>query len=279
MNKVISKKTHRLLNKKNLSICLISSCLILFIIFCLVFHLFNKKVFSVESRIEEVSNFELLDDSSDFETIGWLRIQGTSIDYPIIYTSKDVDSFPVEIENFVWSVNSDTHFHNQINIIGHNIFNLSSQPLMHSEEFHRFEELMDFVYYDFAKENQHIQLTIDGEDYVYKVFAVEFVRTADIVDIGMNLPDDYINAHLQEHIDYLNTNSMYDYDIDVNNQDSIIILNTCTRFFGTDPQYDFIVAGRLVRDGESYANVRISKNDSYQDIENILKGDDENENS
>ena len=34
--------------------------------------------------------------------------------------------------------------------------------------------------YDFAKENQFIQLTMDGKNYLYQVFAVTFLYNLDV---------------------------------------------------------------------------------------------------
>ena len=61
-----------------------------------------------------------------------------------------------------------------MNIFGHNIFNLGPSPKKSSNNFKRFEELMNFIYHDFAQENKYIQFTINGKDYVYKIFGFEY---------------------------------------------------------------------------------------------------------
>ena len=38
----------------------------------------------IESRVDKVSEYAKKD-SDDYTTIGWLRVQGTNIDYPVIY--------------------------------------------------------------------------------------------------------------------------------------------------------------------------------------------------
>jgi hypothetical protein len=227
-------------------------------------------VFKTESRNTEIANVKLDADSS-FSTIGWLRIQGTNIDYPII-RSDDVDAeFPVQLESYVWSLNLDEHYHNRIRISGHNIFNLSSQPKLSSNYFKRFEELMNFVYYDFAKENQFVQLTYDGEDHLYRVYSVSFLNP--LRDSGD------LTASKEETAEYIEKalkNSIYKYDIDVNSDDNIISLITCTRFFGiSSDMTSFRIDAREVRKDEKRVNSRVTKNSNYDIIEEIIGGNDE----
>ena len=61
-----------------------------------------------------------------------------------------------------------------------NILNLGTNPVMKDDMYVYFEELMNFVYYDFAKENQFIQLNVNGEDYIYKIFSVDFLKVFDV---------------------------------------------------------------------------------------------------
>ena len=164
-----------------------------------IFLFTNKKVttFQLESRVSNISHVKIGEDS-DFQTIGWIRVQGTNIDYPIIQSENLDSEFPVEIDSFSWSLNQNDQFHNRIFIMGHNIFNLSSTPKKDDNRFHRFEELMSFVYYDFAKENQYIQLTLEGKDYIYKIFSVDFLKSAEIYGFPSN--DDYSRNQMKQYI-------------------------------------------------------------------------------
>ena len=197
------------------------------------------------------------------------------MDLPILSGIDDNTNYPVEKEKYVWNVSSDGVFRNKMDIMGHNIYNLSSTPKISSPNFKRFEELMAFVYYDFAKDNKYIQLTIDGKDYVYKIFSVDFL---DAVDVDMFPTGEYETDDLKYQIDLFKKTSLYDYNVDVNEDDYLISLITCTRFFGTDKYIDFLVNGRLVRDGESIKNYSVKINhDNYDKVEKILRGDDKNE--
>ena len=234
----------------------------------------TKKSFQIESRLKNVkmSNKE---EESNYKTIGWVRVEGTNIDYPVIHSSSPSSGYPVEYESYGWSINNDTKFHNRISIIGHNIFNLSSTPKIQSEKFKRFEALMAFVYYDFAKDNRNIQLTIDGKDYLYKIFSIGFVSVSNTTSFPYK--DDYSLDEMKDHIDILRKNSFFDYDIDVNENDSIVSLITCTRFFGSQNDYEIFVNARLLREGEKIDNYGMKKNNNYDLIQKILKGDEYDE--
>lgn len=230
--------------------------------------------YKVESRVDKVDSAKKFKDTS-YQTTGWLRVQGTDIDLPVLHSDKVGENFPVELESFVWSDNEEEGFHNYMKIQGHNIFNLSIIPRKKDESFHRFEELMSFIYYDFAKDNKYIQLTVDGKDYVYKVFSVGFVDKA--TQTFFPLKDDVDKEEMKKQIKIFKRISLYDYDVDVKETDKIITLSTCTRFYGVNNDYGFYVIGRLLREGEKIDNYKVKKNKSYNEIEEKLKGDEKNE--
>lgn len=242
-------------------------------------HIYSNKnihTFEIESRTSYVGKTKISDES-DFEVMGWIKVQGTNIDYPLIRTDNSESPFPVELESFAWSTNYDNLFHNHIFIIGHNIFNLSSKPKLSDERFTRFEELMNFVYYDFAKENQYIQLTIDGKDYIYKIFSVGFLKESEVY--GFPFHDDYTKKEMKDYIRVMNKFNIYQYDVDVNENDKVISLNTCTRFFGPDSKKEFYVNGRLLRDGENTSNYKVKKSKNYKIIEDMWEGEEKDEES
>ena len=267
-----SKKKKGIKLSANLKACIALLIIMIVLIPIIVYKLSADKgdYYKIESRINKVKDNEIIE-NSNYITIGWLRVQGTKLDLPIVYSEVDED-FPVQLEEFVWSENKDDKFHNMIRISGHNIFNLSAHPKKKSDLFHRFEELMSFVYYDFAKDNKYIQLTIDGKDYLYKIFFTGFVsksQETSFLDI-----DDYSKKEMKNQLEYYKENSLYEYDVDVDENDKIISLSTCTRIFGDDDQ-NFYVVGRLVRDNEKIDNYKVTKKDEYKKIEEILKGDEE----
>ena len=273
MKKKKKQNIKLLKSKMYIVICCLSVILIVLLVL-FGFKLFdNRQYYKVEPRVSNIKTKGKLNDV--YETGGWLRIQGTKIDIPILYSEDFSEAFPMDLEDFAWTENSDTKFHNMIRIVGHNLYNLSASPKLESEYFHRFEQLMNFVYYDFAKENKYIQYTIDGKDYVYKIFSAGFIK-AD-ARYQFSLFDDYDKDTMKNQIKLFKDASLYNYNVDVNENDKLISLSTCTRFLGIDEKYEFYVVGRLVRDGEKINNYKVTKRDNYKKVEKILKGDDDNE--
>ena len=256
-------------------IILIIPILLIVIVFLFIFIPKEKiSTFGIEARVSKVSNVKVGKDT-DYRPIGWVRVEGTNIDLPVLQTDNYNSAFPVELEGFSWSLNHDDKFHNHISIMGHNVFNLSSKPKLSDYRFQRFEELMSFIYYDFAKENQYIQLTLDGKEYLYKIFSVDFL-SAYYVDI-LPYADDYSRSNMKDFLQLMKKNSLFEYDVDVDENDKVISLITCTRLFGANSSIDLFVNGRLMRKDEKQVISSIRKNEKYKDIEKKLEGDGKNE--
>ena len=145
--------------------------LLLFI--CIVCFIFKDKIinhivpiYKIEDRSENVKK---LQKSEKDQVIGWIRVQGTNIDYPIML--DEINGLSREYD-FVWMNNyiyKDTNF---IPIFGHNIRNVSSKPIIGDKNMKRFEQLMSFIYPEFVEKNKFIQITVDGKNYLYEIFSV-----------------------------------------------------------------------------------------------------------
>lgn len=269
------KEIRKIKHKAGLIICLMFAAVIGLIILLTVKIInTNNKLYKVESRVETLKNVKPIE-NSNFKTIGWLKVQGTDIDLPIVYNDNDNEDFPVQLESFGWAKKKFDKSSNYFDITGHNIFNLSSTPKIKSDMFKRFEELMAFVYYDFAKDNEYIQLTVGDKDYVYKIFATGFIdkSVASFFPIKSNIEKDDV----KELIEIFKEKSLYKYDTSVNANDKIISLSTCTRFYGADSDTEFYVVGRLMRDDEKINHYNVTKNKKYEQVLKKLKGDENNE--
>lgn len=256
--KKVSKKHKKCQRKTILAI------FIIVITLTLIFISYNHEVYSISSRIDKVNNTVF--PNKNYEVRGWIRIQGTSIDYPVIGSEKK-SSYPVYEKHYAWTRNSDNKFHNNITVVGHNIFNLSAMPKLKSKRFDKMEELMSFVYYDFAKKNQYVQLTIDGKDYIYKIFSVDFISGSDATFLPIQ--DELSKKDINNYLDILKNNSIYQYNVDVGEEDNFITISTCTRMFSRDA--NFYVVGRLLHKGERIKRYRVKKSDEYKKLEKIWK--------
>lgn len=268
------KKVKKIKSKLYFAVAIIIVLIILLLWF-LCAKLFAKDYYSIESRLDRVKTSEKIDNSG-YSTVGWLRVQGTDLDLPIVYSSDFYEAFPMQMEEFVWLNDEDTKFHNMIRVEGHNLYNLSASPKLKSNNFHRFEQLMSFIYYDFAKDNKYIQLTIDGKEYIYKIFFAGFIPNSEITSYSIPLGD-YNETDMKDWLNILDKYNLYKYNVNVNEKDNMVSLSTCTRFFGKGEDVSFYVNGRLLRDGEKINNYKVTKSDTYKDVEEVLKGDESNE--
>ena len=147
------------------------------LIVTVVLEIKNSKDYIVEPRAEDVLKNQR-EDNDNKETVGWVRVQGTNIDFPVLYAPGY--DFSYETGKFGWTEAKFKELNNIVYIEGHNIKNMSTNPLIADESHDRFEQLMSFAYYDFAKENQFIQYTFNGVDYLYKIYSVDFIDESDL---------------------------------------------------------------------------------------------------
>lgn len=246
--------------------------------------IFRKDIYKVDSRVKNIKEERKKDNSSYVKTIGWIKVQGTKIDAPIIYyygdeedrnVDENVDAdYYIKKENYVWNLNSKEKLYNKVNITGHNLLNLSAHPDVSLKHFSRFDDLMAFVYYDHVKDNKYIQYTIDGKDYIYKIYSVEFVNYN---KLDLFADSNYTKKEKDRFINDTKKNSIYDFDVSVNNKDKFISLITCTRFFGDTDEIDFRVNARLVRKGEKLKNYGVKVNKKYKKVKKVLEGEENEE--
>lgn len=253
-------------NKKKV-LLLIIFLVILLLILLLLNKVLDKSYYKVSSRVKNISEAKKDYNYADFSVVGWIKVQGTNIDYPIL-SDLENKKYPVEIDRYGWINTGDNKYHNVVNIYGHNIMNLGSHPMVSDETFSRFEELASFVYYDVAKKNKYIQLTMNGKDYVYKVFAVGIISNYALETLPIR---EYSKDELNEYLDKMYKMSIYDYDVETSINDSFITVSTCTRF--NNNNHDSIyVAGVQVDDKSLLSDYNVTKNGNYKKIEKILSG-------
>ncbi len=265
-----AKKTKRKL-KKHSVVIFITTVLCLLVGGFLIFYLINEnKFYQIESRVDKVAK-KVKEDKAKIKTVGWLRVQGTKIDYPIIYAPNY--NFTYDMEDFVWTETDFEKLNNIIYIKGHNILNLSKNPLIADKYHSRFEQLMSFTYLDFVKENKYIQYTFKGKEYLYKIFAISYPKTS---DLDLYNKSKYSKTKLKKYIDESLKNSIFKFDVDVNNNDKILSLVTCTRMFGNN--YSFKVDARMVRELEPIKNYDVKKTKEYDKVDEQMKGGSSNEN-
>lgn len=246
-------------------------CLCIVLGTMLYIKLSSNGVYKVEDRTKQIEKEKKKDDEG-ITTIAWLRVQGTNIDTPIV-NYEDIDAIDnITKADFLWNEYSEESLQRRVNIQGHNILNLSSKPEIGLDYFTKFEELMSFVYTDFAKENQYIQYTIDGENYLYKIFAV-YLEEIYNLDLYKTAP--YTDEEVSEFIQDSLEKSIYKYDVEVKDTDDIITLITCTRMYGSDDKKQFVVVAKMINSNESTKLYELEETENYQEIIDLMEGADE----
>lgn len=262
------RKVNKRKNNKIIFMIILLIIALIALIFLLVIGIKKlRPIYKQEERTENIKNYEITDINAD--VIAWLRVQGTNIDYPVVDNTYGVGVNMIT-SDFTWTQGIVSSLPNKLFILGHNIRNVSSNPLITDKEHTRFEQLLSFVYYDFVKDNKYIQYTTGGKDYLYKIFSVAFVEDSTLDYESTN----YSKKKMKSYITQSKKDSFFDFKVDVDENDKIISLITCTRFFGATKKYDFKIDARLVRKNETATNYSVEKNKNYSKIEKIMRGED-----
>ena len=108
------KKTKLLISKKKKVFLIIGILSFLCLLAAIIFLLFYD-YYPIESRVDKVSEYAKKD-SDDYTTIGWLRVQGTNIDYPVIYAPSY--DFSGMTHDFLWNEVKSDELLNQVTVSG-----------------------------------------------------------------------------------------------------------------------------------------------------------------
>ena len=186
------------------------------------------------------------------EICGWISIPGTRIDYPVLQGNKN-----------------DTHFYLSHNYKGEKskygsifldpICQLSENPKNcviyghHMADGQMFADLMKFSSLDFYKQNPLISFeTIKDKNAKWKIFSV--FKTNTLASQGKifhyvvsNFAD---NRSFLDYVSQVKMRSLLDIPVDVNQNDKLITLSTCSYEFR---DFRTVIVARKVRSGESEA--------------------------
>ena len=221
---------------------------------CLIVNIVkHQQFFHVDTMNNEIKNYK---ENNSYTIVGWLKVQGTNIDYPVLF----YDDAPISdvSKDIAWIYDKTEKLKYRTVIEGHNIMNLSSDPDIADKNNRRFEQLLSFYDQSFVKNNKYIEYSVGGKNYVFKIFAVGFPEIE-----SYYMQSDFKKGERKEYINKAIDDSLYKFDIDVTENDKIISLYTCTKFYGYDKAVMFRVDGRLVRKNEKIENYNFSKTVNY----------------
>jgi len=153
------------------------------------------------------------------ESVGWITIEDTKIDYPVVQTEDNLyylnrnilkhysnrGAIFADFRNFC-----DGSDKNLI-IYGHNMFDGSM--------FGRLYKFKSPAYY---KNHPYITLNLKGEYSRWEIFAV-YITNDDPVRISFSSDHDFL-----EYIKIIQKDQIYDTDVTINADDAILTISTCT---------------------------------------------------
>lgn len=213
--------------------------------------------------------------------VGWLTVTGTNIHEPICYTSKSNDfylyrdikgtnypqiaSYP-NYKNYPDSV-TYLDYRTQIKekfdskgasrnyvLYGHNWNNLYERDggklaIGNKPGYTMFAQLPSYTNMSFAEANPYIYFSTETHQGIWKVFSVAYCEVSTQFPYHVPFTDQKMTSTI---INEWKDRTIYDFSTDVNENDRILTLSTCTRqYAGVGDGQRFVVVARLLRDGES----------------------------
>ena len=182
----------------------------------------NKKeiqTISTKERYEELSKI-------NNDMIGWIKIEGTNIDYPVMY-SKNNEDYYLSHSFYKEKSYSGTPFvsknynidNNNILIYGHNVNNKTL-----------FSELLNYANYDFYQKHKYIQFDSLTEEKTYEIISVfkskvyyEDETVFKYYKMDYNLNEQEFNYYIEN----IKKISLYNIEESATYNENLITLSTC----------------------------------------------------
>ena len=218
---------------------------------------------------EEIAKLKAKND----DVVGWLQIPDTEIDNAVVQTTNNEFYLRKdELKQYSWTGCYWIDFECTVGptaedlgrstvIYGHNV-NYDD-----GKDKERFSQLFHFADEQWAKEHPYIYFSTPEEDMAWEVFAVAYT-TADFNYIQV-LKDRKVSSEQITEAQMINIvneareRSEYDYnDVEVNGDDKIITLSTCSYKYGRRNDVRFIVMAKLVTEEDTpveTANITINE--------------------
>lgn len=245
------------------------SLVILFLFFLLIKNIFSVGNYYKElSHVSDVKKSVKNNDNENMKTIGWIDIYNSKLNMPVFSVGNNFDG-GVRIKNFAWT--NSLELNNFTTIIGHNISNLGIPKKEPKNYFYRFEELMTYIYQDYAQQHKYFQFTYNNKEYMYKIFSVAIIDAYEVYKFPSMGANEY---EMEYFINLFKDNSLFDYDVKVNKNDDIMVLTTCTRLKENNDAYsDIVVVGKKINDKFIIDNSKVKKTENYKKIDKVLRGE------
>ena len=217
----MGKKKSKKKQKASSLVLIVISIVVIIVLFVFLLFALRKPVYQVESRGRNIEKSQKKD-SNGIKTVGWLRVQGTNIDYPIVKTSDNKfyldHSYDKSYNKAGWVFmdyrNNNIHYDTNTIVYAHG--------RLDNTMFGSLRNVIKENWYT-NSDNHIIKYSDLNSSSLWQVFSVYKIKqTNDYLDINFSTKDDYISF-----IDLIKGRSVYDFNCDVNVGDKILTLSSC----------------------------------------------------
>ena len=171
---------------------------------------------------------------------GWLKVPGTSIDFPIFQSSNNDRYLRNDRDNnyYIWG---ETFLDYRCNIDKINDKNMHYIIYGHNtSEDSCFTPLLKFKDENFFKEHKTFEFSTINGNYTWEIFSVYITDTSFFyIDTNFETDDEY-----SEFLKTIKDKSSYDTKVSVSKEDTILTLSTC-EYSLTDGR--FVIHAKLVK--------------------------------
>ncbi len=233
---IVKKKNVKVINKSFLNIMIIVSLLGINVS---IFNIFMHRYSSIKTNeiIKNVSSYITVDNEEqeneysdkikrlkeiNSDTIAWLKVKGTTIEYPVVKSSDNEfylsHSFDKSYNKAGWIFadfrNSFDDNDDNLIIYGHN--------MMDGSMFNSLKMVIKSEWYE-NDDNHLILLLTENKQNVYKVFSTYKISAQDYETITKYESKENFKTYLN----FIKKKSIFNYNTDVNEEDQILTLSTC----------------------------------------------------
>ena len=233
---IVKKKNVKIINKSFLNIMIIVSLLGINVS---IFNIFMHRYSSIKTNeiTKNVSSYITVDNEEqeneysdkikrlkeiNSDTIAWLKVKGTTIEYPVVKSSDNEfylsHSFDKSYNKAGWIFadfrNSFDDNDDNLIIYGHN--------MMDGSMFNSLKMVIKSEWYE-NEDNHLILLLTENKQNVYKVFSTYKISAQDYETITKYESKENFKTYLN----FIKKKSIFNYNTDVNEEDQILTLSTC----------------------------------------------------
>ena len=207
------------------------------------------------------------------DVVGWLQVPDTEIDNAVMHTTNNEFYLRKdELKQYSWT---GCYYADYECTFGPKAEDLSRSTIIYGHNINfddgkdkeRFSQLFHYADIEWAREHPYFYFSTTEEDMIWEVFAVSY--TTDDFNYIQVLKDRKVSdeqiteAQMINIVNEARERSEYDYnDVEVNGDDKIITLSTCSYKYGQRNDVRFFVMAKLVTEDDTLvetANITVNE--------------------